>query len=112
MTMAELDGELWAHNLARVIVVDVTDDYRLMQPSLPPAYYPVLAELWLPRAGLLETIVGRRLVEGHLYDWHYPADEEGEVVYVGVVQDDWEAASAAPVAPPTVFLEATRESGP
>ena len=31
--MAELMGNLWELNLVRVVFIDVSDDYRLMQPS-------------------------------------------------------------------------------
>ncbi len=41
--MAETFGSLWEYNFCRIIVVDVSDDYRLMQPPMPPDFYPVLA---------------------------------------------------------------------
>lgn len=86
--MAELNGALWMYNLTRVVVVDVTDDYALMQPPLPTACYPVLAECWLPRHGLMRALPKADLVDGYLYDWHEnPAEPEGEVV-VGVVRQE------------------------
>lgn len=83
--MAELAGNLWNYNIARVLVVDVTDDYRLMQPSLPSVYYPVLREIWLPRHNLAKLISRYDLLPGYLYDWHeLPSEDSGEW-YVGVV---------------------------
>lgn len=83
--MAEVEQGLWKYNLARVLVVDVTDDYRLHQPPLPSSYYPVLQELWLPRHKLDAKIAHDDLVQGYLYDWHErPIEESGEW-YVGVV---------------------------
>lgn len=85
--MAEIAGELWQYNLIRVIVVDVTDDYRLMQPSMPADYYPVLKDTWLPRYGLRDKLPSENLVTGYLYDWHdTPQGEEGRW-YVGVVEE-------------------------
>jgi hypothetical protein len=83
--MAEIEQGLWKYNLAKVLVVDVTDDYRLHQPPLPSTYYPVLQELWLPRHKLDTKIAHDDLIQGYLYDWHEkPAEESGEW-YVGVV---------------------------
>lgn len=83
--MAELEGNLWKYNLAKVLVVDVTDDYRLHQPPLPSSYYPVLQELWLPRHKLDSRVAIDDLIQGYLYDWHErPMEESGEW-YVGVV---------------------------
>ncbi len=86
--MAEIGGNLWEYNVARVVVVDVTDDYRLMQPPLPTDCYPVLAEVWVPAYDIKDRLSGRDLVEGYLYDWHQtPAGENG-IWYVGVVERD------------------------
>lgn len=83
--MAVIDGNLWEHNLAKVVVVDVTDDYRLMKPPLPSDCYPVLAELMVPRAMLAGNISSIHLVDGYLYDWHEKPGGEKGTWYVGVV---------------------------
>lgn len=85
--MAKLAGKLWEHNLARVVVVDVTDDYRLMQPPLPSDFYPILRETYLPTYKLVDRLPGEELVTGYLYDWHESPPIEGDVWYVGVVQE-------------------------
>jgi hypothetical protein len=83
--MAQICGNLWEYNLCRVLVVDVTDDYRLMQPPMPSDFYPILKEVWLPRHHLAEKLPDESLVNGYLYDWHEsPIGEEGSW-YVGVV---------------------------
>lgn len=83
--MAELHGNLWEWNLARVVIVDVSDDYRYMLGPMPSEFYPVLKEMWVPRHGLGQVLSSDDLVQGYLYDWHEsPADETG-VFYVGVV---------------------------
>lgn len=83
--MAELSGALWKYNLAKVVVLDVTDDYILMQPPLPSNCYPIIAELWMPRFGLASALAAAPIVEGYAYDWHErPLSESGEW-YVGVV---------------------------
>ncbi len=85
--MAESFGNLWEYNFCRVIVVDVSDDYRLMQPPMPSDYYPVLREVWLPRFRLSKKLSKENLVTGYLYDWHQtPAFECGSW-YVGVVEE-------------------------
>ncbi|BBO23038.1 MAG: hypothetical protein QY327_07840 [Fimbriimonadaceae bacterium] len=85
--MAELSGKLWEWNLARVVVVDVTDDYRLMLGPMPSEFYPVLREVWLPRYRLQEVLQSDDLVTGYLYDWHEgPAQGSGSW-YVGVVSE-------------------------
>ncbi|HCE00549.1 MAG TPA: hypothetical protein DER07_05870 [Armatimonadetes bacterium] len=84
--MAVIDGELWRFNFARVKVVDVSDDYRLMQPPLPSDCYPVLMETYVPVHRLDEMLSGREWVQGYLYDWHEP-EEDGEAGWiVGVVR--------------------------
>lgn len=82
--MAMLDGNLWDFNMAKVLVVDVSDDYRLLQPPLPTECYPVLAEMWMPLLSLNSDIAGLPLVEGYLYDWHQEPQDQGTWV-VGVV---------------------------
>ncbi len=86
--MAELLDELWKYNLARVVVIDVSDDYRLMQPPLPSIFYPVLNELWLPRHQILQSLPGSSLVEGYLYDWHESPPEGESDWFVGVVSSE------------------------
>jgi hypothetical protein len=87
--MAELNSdELWRFNLARVIVVDVTDDYKLMQPPMPSDFYPVIQEMWLPRHKLGESLHEKTLISGYLYDWHEMAESGHGPWYVGVVQAD------------------------
>lgn len=83
--MAVMDGNLWEHNMARVVVVDVTDDYRLMQPPLPSECYPVLADVWVPQLWLGCDLTSLDFVEGYLYDWHEKPKQEAGVWYVGVV---------------------------
>lgn len=86
--MAELIGELWQHNLVKVIVVDVTDDYRLMQPPMPSDFYPVLTETWLPRHRLSYQLSQLGFVTGYLYDWHESPDTELGSWYVGMVREE------------------------
>lgn len=86
--MADMCGSLWEYNLTRVIVVDVSDDYRLMQPPMPSDFYPVLKEAWLPRHNLSTSLPIVSLVQGYLYDWHETAEEEGGSWYVGVVAEE------------------------
>jgi hypothetical protein len=86
--MAEIAGNLWELNFARIIIVDVTDDYRLMQPPLPSDFYPVLKEIWLPRHRLAEKLAETDFVDGYLYDWHERPDGEIGKWYVGVVHED------------------------
>lgn len=86
--MAELYGNLWEHNLCRVIVVDVTDDYRYMQSPMPSDFYPVLTEKWLPRHNLARMLSKSELVTGYLYDWHESPDTEIGEWYVGLVSQD------------------------
>jgi hypothetical protein len=83
--MAQLAGCLWKLNLVRVIVVDVTDDYTLMQPPMPSDYYPVLSEVWLPRYKLGDKLPKADLVSGYLYDWHETPIRDDGHWYVGVV---------------------------
>ncbi len=83
--MATIGQDLWQYNLAKVIVVDVSDDYRLMQPPMPSDFYPVLTETWLPRHNLSTWLAQESLVNGYLYDWHESPHSEEEPWYVGVV---------------------------
>jgi hypothetical protein len=85
--MAELGGNLWEYNMARVVVVDVSDDYRLMQPPMPSDFYPVLTEVWLPRHTLRNALPYETLVQGYLYDWHESPQNEFDTWYVGVVAE-------------------------
>jgi hypothetical protein len=85
--LAQLAGNLWEYNLVRVIVVDVSDDYRLMQSPMPSEFYPVLEEKWLPRHNLGWALPNESLVNGYLYDWHQTPDFEGGDWYVGVVSE-------------------------
>jgi hypothetical protein len=86
--MAEIAGNLWELNFAKITIVDVTDDYRLMQPPLPSDFYPVLKEIWLPRHRLAEKLAASELLEGYLYDWHERPEMEGGQWFVGVVHAD------------------------
>lgn len=83
--MACMDGNLWQYNLTKVIIVDVSDDYRLMQSPMPSDFYPVLTETWLPRHNITQWLAKQDLVNGYLYDWHETPDTEDEPWYVGVV---------------------------
>lgn len=85
--MAEIFGNLWEHNVCKVVVVDVSDDYRLMQPPMPSDFYPVLREVWLPTHHLSSSLTQDGLVTGYLYDWH-ETPEIGGCYYVGVVSKD------------------------
>lgn len=88
--MAEIDGNLWEYNLARVIVIDVTDDYRLMQRPMPSDLYPVVQELTMPRYLLATQIAESNWANGYLYDWHERPTETREPWYVGVVLATWQ----------------------
>jgi len=83
--MAHISGELWQYNLARVVIVDVSDDYRLMQSPMPGGFYPILKEVWYPRHRLSHKLVNESLVSGYLYDWHETGDTDEGSWYVGVV---------------------------
>ena len=86
--MASIGGNLWQFNLAKVVVVDVTDDYALMQPPMPSDFYPVLTETYLPRYGLHRALPREALVQGYLYDWHESPLNVQDCWYVGVVRAD------------------------
>ena len=82
---ADICGNLWEYNLARVVVIDVTDDYRLMQPPMPSECYPVLREAWVSTYQLVANVAAETKVDGYLYDWHESPLEALGVWYVGVV---------------------------
>ncbi len=86
--MAELAGNLWELNLAKIVVVDVSDDYRIMAEPMPAFFYPVLEEIWLPRHKLDNYLKGRDLLDGYLYDWHESPLEDQGSWYVAVVNRD------------------------
>ncbi len=86
--MATLAGNLWRYNLTRIVVVDVSDDYQLMQPPMPSDYYPVLTEAWLPSHGLMKRLPAESLVNGYLYDWHESPESRDGAWYVGVVREE------------------------
>lgn len=86
--MAIMDGPLWTYNLARVVFLDVSDDYALMQAPLPNECYPVLSEEWLPVHHLPGALKDGSLSEGYLYDWHQAPLYKGDCWYVGVVHAD------------------------
>ena len=86
--MATLAGELWAYNLAKVVVVDVSDDYRLMQGPLPTDFYPVLAEQWVPAYQMGKALSERDYLADYLYDWHETPTTDGEPWFVGLVHRD------------------------
>lgn len=87
--MAEIDGELWKHNMAKITIVDVSDDYRHMLEPMPSHMYPVVKEVWLPKYKLAERLLEEGLITGYQYDWHeVPLDKQDvEHWYVGVVAD-------------------------
>lgn len=86
--MAEIGGNLWEFNLAKVVVVDVSDDYELMQPPLPTSCYPVIAEIWMPRYKLVDRLPEEPLVAGFLYDWHESPGSKSQDWVVGVVREE------------------------
>lgn len=86
--MAEIAGNLWEYNLAKVVIVDVSDDYRLMQPPMPSDFYPILKETWLPCHNLSQKLTHGGLINGYLYDWHETPDSQAGCWYVGVVQEE------------------------
>ena len=83
--MAVLDGNLCDYNLCRVVFVDTSDDYRLMETPLPSDFYPVLKEIWVPRYSLL-TQIRNSQVGGYLYDWHEEPTPERSCWTVGMVE--------------------------
>jgi hypothetical protein len=87
--MAVIDGELWKHNVAKITIVDVSEDYRHMLDPLPSNMYPVVKEVWLPKYRLTERLLDDALIMGYQYDWHeVPQNAAGvEHWYVGVVEE-------------------------
>ncbi len=87
--MARIADDLWKYNLAKITVVDTSDDYKLMLDPLPCSMYPVLKEVWVPRYLLPTGLLHQELVSGYHYDWHeVPVfGDEIEHWYVGVVDD-------------------------
>jgi hypothetical protein len=81
---SDIGGNLWEYNLARVVVIDVSDDYRLMRAPMPSECYPVLKEVWVPTYQVMRAAPAVR-VEGYLYDWHESPAEAFGTWYVGVV---------------------------
>jgi hypothetical protein len=82
---AVVDGNLWEFNVAQVIVVDVSDDYRFDRPCQSPECYPVVEEVWIPRCSLPNVLAEERIIEGFLYDWHQSPRLPSGAWYVGVV---------------------------
>lgn len=87
--MAVLFDELWKYNVARVTVVDVTEDYRNLLEPMPSHMYPVLKEMWVPKFALPHKLLQDALVTGYHYDWHETPLEPTEIEhwYVGVVDE-------------------------
>lgn len=83
--MAEICGNLWEYNLAKVVVIDVSEDYRSMQPPMPSECYPVLKEVWVPTYQIVQNVTKGIKVDGYLYDWHESPAEAFGTWYVGVV---------------------------
>jgi hypothetical protein len=83
--MAEICGNLWEYNLARVVVIDVSEDYRSMQAPMPSECYPVLKEMWIPTYQVVRNVMKGIRVDGYLYDWHESPAEAFGTWYVGVV---------------------------
>jgi hypothetical protein len=92
-----MNDELCQFNIAKIVVIDVTDDYRSVSgPPLPNDWYPVLRELCVPAYDLERWLGSVPLVDGYLYDWHADPAEHGDPYYVGVV--DQGLARAVPEA--------------
>lgn len=85
---AQLDGSLTHFNIARVVVLDVTEDYLSMRHPLPTMCYPVVTEMWMPRINMPDRLANDRLLEGYLYDWHVTPETHEGIWYVGVVNTD------------------------
>ena len=83
--MAELVGNLWKYNLTRIVVIDVSDDYRCMRAPMPSECYPVLKEVWLPTYQIIDDVAKKTSVDGYIYDWHESPAEAYGTWYVGVV---------------------------
>ncbi|HET6645599.1 MAG TPA: hypothetical protein VFG65_08900 [Fimbriimonadales bacterium] len=83
-----MDGDLWKYNLARITLVDVSDDYQTFLDPLPSDLYPVLREVFLPKYKLIQRLLDDKLVGGYCYDWHEQPESDGDDHwYVGVVSE-------------------------
>ncbi|MBS1717382.1 MAG: hypothetical protein JSS72_06595 [Armatimonadetes bacterium] len=67
--------------------MDVTDDYRFMQPPMPSDFYPIIQEIWVPKHKLETALTDESLIAGYLYDWHESPKDENGFYYVGVVEE-------------------------
>jgi hypothetical protein len=85
---ATLNGILWEYNMAKVVLVDVTDDYRTTRGPLPAECYPVLKEIWVPIVAMPQGLTDPALLGGYTYDWHQSPREDVGPWYVGVVARD------------------------
>ncbi|MBX3097189.1 MAG: hypothetical protein KF812_10025 [Fimbriimonadaceae bacterium] len=83
--MDKIDGNLWEYNLVRLVVLDVSDDYRLPHGPLPMDCYPVLTERWVLATQIDHTLADPKLVDGYLYDWHESPEIPSGTWYVGMV---------------------------
>ncbi|MBL8065278.1 MAG: hypothetical protein JNM34_05405 [Chthonomonadaceae bacterium] len=83
--MALILPDLWKFNIVKLVILDVSDDYRYWQSPLPIDWYPVLRETWVTSGDLDQRLADLNLVDGYLYDWHLTPDQEGDPWYVGVV---------------------------
>ncbi|MBN8690209.1 MAG: hypothetical protein J0L72_05385 [Armatimonadetes bacterium] len=86
--MAELDGNLWELNFAKLVVLDVSSDYELMRDPMPAVCYPVLAEKWVMRSQLPTILPNKVFAPGYLYDWHESCGPDHSAWYVGVVRSE------------------------
>jgi hypothetical protein len=96
--MAQLMDDLWRYNMAKLVIVDVTDDYHLMQPPMPSDCYPVIAERWVSSHNLRDRLPSMSLLEGYYYDWHEKPKGESPEWVVGVVNGSILAACGAQTA--------------
>lgn len=85
--MAEIFGNLWEYNLAKIVIVDVSDDYRLMQNPMPTEFYPVVKEIWMPAYLVNQQLSDQSSTDGFLYDWHESPESVETPWYVGVVNE-------------------------
>ena len=92
--MAYIEGNLWEYNMAKVVIIDVSEDYRMLQSPMPNGFYPVLRELWFPKYNLPKALSTEPLVQGYLYDWHEIGESDRDSWYVGVVAAELAKAQA------------------
>ena len=85
--MARIEGNLWEYNFAKVVLLDVSSDYELMQTPMPTECYPVLEERWMMRESVKDSMPKDDFVPGYLYDWHEVGSIDAEI-FVGVVRRD------------------------